>query len=447
MTRSLLVVAALFLGLDAPSGLAAGAEGPSLAPTARAPETKTRAAPDTTFWPAGRNAVAAVGVAFPAGPERDPEGREGAAWVTAQALRAELSRRLGIAPSHVTVEVDRGFSSFVVQVPADQSERALRVLDEVILQDPVPRTTLEDVRVRVLSDLGFRAGAPTTAYRLELARFIHGFGSRWTNLPLGSRESVASLDPSEMNGVREAIYRRDEARWVVVRGPREGAPAPTEPTDSVNSPGAELPGRSPGDSLSSATPADSAAPGQPSAPAPEPWTPAWRVGDRLHITQEITNTWVAAAYPLDPSLTRTEQAFLLQALREELNPSPPDPGLFDSYVWVEASPRGPILVLEAAVFPEDADRWEARILDAVEGLAENPPEGAFFSFMARRQRTERALREADPGAMALWLLRDERGGDMGPVPTRNDLSRMASGLGEPRILVYGPDLGESQETP
>jgi len=385
---------------------------------------------DTIFRPAGRTAVAALGIAFPGGPERDPAGREGAAWIIAQSMRLELARRLGTDPSHVTLEMESAHTALVVQVADGDSDRALDVLRHVVLEDALPRTTVEDVRVRALDQLRFQAGSPILAYRLELARFLHGLDSSWNHGPLGSTESVSALDPGELTGLRQRIFPVEEAHWVVVRGPRMAEPGPPIPVDSS----AEL-------QVGADTPVQ-AEPGPLVPVERSPWQPQWTAADRLVITREITNSWVAVAYPLDPALPGAHREFLTRVLREALNPVPPDPGLFDGRAWIEESASGPLLILEATVFPADALRWEARILDAMEGAAAEPPLGAFYSFMARRQRTAHALREADPGALAHWLLRNGSGAVDTQVPTRAELGQAAAGLGAPRILIYGPDLAQ-----
>jgi hypothetical protein len=423
---------------------------------------------DTVRWEIPRGTMAAVGLHFHGGPERDPVGREGATWLVAQAMRAEIARRVGVAPDHVIARIEPGRTTLVAQVPSDQLDEAREVVRQVVFRDPIPRGTLETVRSRTLDQLRFQEGAPLLGFQTELARFLYGTDSPWTHSVLGNSESVAALDPADVPGLARMLFPEEDAHWAVVTA--GGAEPPQAP---VPSPGADLPGDP--DTVDALEGRPGAPPGtdttaaatQTPSPQVSRWQPAWTTSDRLAVSREITNTWVAVAYPLDPGLTFAQRLFLSRALEFALEPQPPDPGLFDARVWIQEGPAGPLLILEAAVFPEDAIQWEARILDTVEGMAETPPQGAFFSFLVRRYRTERALLASDPGEAAFALLEanhlrvSHRGPGAPPpasgspsgqeisyrsllreVPDRDGLADTARRLGPPRILVFGPDISE-----
>jgi hypothetical protein len=139
-------------------------------------------------------------------------------------------------------------------------------------------------------------------------------------------------------------------------------------------------------------------------------------------------------------------------LKEELDPTPPDPDRYSVDVRIEEPPGGPVLVVEAAVFPEATARWEGRITAAVQRLAGAPIAADFFSWRRRRFRTARLLEEGAPEAEAARMTadqqRDGRVRDLGLEIWGLDaaaLSAAARALGEPRIFILGPDLGGGHE--
>jgi hypothetical protein len=154
------------------------------------------------------------------------------------------------------------------------------------------------------------------------------------------------------------------------------------------------------------------------------------------------------AYPAPGDLPRTRLELIAHLLEEELDPTPPDPDRYSVDVRLEETPGGPVLVVEAAVFPEATARWEGRITGAVRRLAEEPIPEDFFSWRRRRFRTARLLEEAAPEAeaarMTADLLRDGVVRDLGLEIwglTAAAVVETARALGEPRIFVLGPDLG------
>ncbi|HBD97965.1 MAG TPA: hypothetical protein DC060_07175, partial [Gemmatimonadetes bacterium] len=56
-----------------------------------------------------------------------------------------------------------------------------------------------------------------------------------------------------------------------------------------------------------------------------PQGPAWTVGTRLDVTQEVTSSWISVAYPLQGPLSRTAMEFVAHLIRWRLSPLPPDP--------------------------------------------------------------------------------------------------------------------------
>lgn len=138
---------------------------------------------------------------------------------------------------------------------------------------------------------------------------------------------------------------------------------------------------------------------------------------------------------------------LAHLLEEELDPVPPDPDRYDVEVEVLDAPGGPVLQLRATLLPEALLRWEERVLAAVTALAREPMEPDFFRWRRRRFRTARLLAEAAPEAEAARMTRDlaarGRARDLDRAIWGLDSSGLLAAvraLGEPRILLLGPDL-------
>jgi hypothetical protein len=175
------------------------------------------------------------------------------------------------------------------------------------------------------------------------------------------------------------------------------------------------------------------------------------VGERFDRLQDITNSWIAVAWPVAPGVSRTSLEFLAHLLAELLDPNPPDPDRYSLDVHIEDTPEGPVVMVEAAVFPEAADRWEARILSAVDRLAGRTMDEDFLGWRRRRFRTARLLAESRPEEEAVRIARDlVRSGAPRALSIEiwdldaQDLNQAARALGEPRILRLGPDLGHDQ---
>jgi len=157
---------------------------------------------------------------------------------------------------------------------------------------------------------------------------------------------------------------------------------------------------------------------------------------------------------VDPALPRTTLELLAHLLLEELDPVPPDAARYSVDVEVLDPPGGPVLQVTASLLPEALDRWEARVLEAVDSLAARPMEEDFFRWRRRRFRTRRLLAEAAPEVQATRLTRDlallGRVRDLDAEVwslSPSSLVEAARALGEPRILRFGPDLAEDADAP
>lgn len=362
-----------------------------------------------------RSTATAVTILLPRGSGADPEGKAGASWLLAHTLSEQANG--GIAPGmgRVTPTVGRGRTGFTLLAPRDGWEADLEVLLEVVFRTSPDPEILERVREDLLDRLRFEADAPVRRFQQEVDNLVHGSAHPWSRPVRGTPASVRAVTPADLEILRRN-YRAAEAVAAVV-GP---GPAEVE---------AALPASPP--------PAD---------PDRAAW-PAWEAGDRLVLSREVTNSWVAVAYPLAPDLSRTRADFLRFAIEETLVSTPPDPGLFGARVRIESTEDGPVLLVSAAVSPEEARRWEDRILEVVSSLAREPEGPAFFHLQRRRFRSSALLARGVPERASRELARGLLRRGSSPDPAREieglgpeDLRRAAAGLGPARILLLGPDL-------
>lgn len=406
---------------------------------------------------AGSPALALV-LALPSGSADDPPGLEGVARVLAGTVARTISEAVGSAS--VITEIDVG--------PHGTRIRAIALADRwretwTALEDAAFGSALDDGLVTaekadLEETLVFSSGAPHLDVLGETRRLL--FGESEARPPDGTIETVRALGAADVEAFRRTHYRRDDAALVLV-GALDEATArrelglPSAATQVDAAPDADSlavadslargePPALPGDPVADATPAE---PGQDSAP----WGGSlpWSAGDRVRIAQEVTSTWIAVAYPAPAEMPTTLLEALAHRLTEALNPTPNDPGLFSARVRVDPVRGGRALLIEAAVLPDAADRWESRILATVEGLA-TPLQADFFRWQRRRFRSAVLLRDATPEGAA-----DRRVDDLMEAGHVRDLveavwaldaegfARGASSLGPPRILVYGPDLAGS----
>jgi hypothetical protein len=164
--------------------------------------------------------------------------------------------------------------------------------------------------------------------------------------------------------------------------------------------------------------------------------------------RDVTNAWIGAAFPARRDVPRTALEFIAQRLSILLNPTPRDPGLFGTDVRIDDLPDGPVIVVEAAVLPEEQARWEARILGTLAAIAGGYEDPALFPLHRRQFRNSTLTAESAPEVEGLRLAhdllrtrelrdlaRDIQGLQVG------DIVREVAALGEPRILVFGPAMG------
>lgn len=373
----------------------------------------------------------AVALRLHAGSQDDEDGREGTAWLLGRVLEAQAARALADLHSEaaVTVSVERATTLVTVLAFPEDWRNAWAAVDSVLFAADVDPVVTAGQRATLSDHLAFEAGSPVRDFETEAYGLLADPGSPFARPLRGTRATVADIGPDDLVRYREAHFRRALATQAVV-------------------------GPLPPDTAAVLMPPDSAPPPASAAPLDSVVTHAaglaWVTGDRRTQMQDVTSTWMAVAYPVPSDMPRTRLELIAHLLGEELDPTPPDPDRYSVGVRIEETPRGPVLVVEAAVFPEATARWEGRITNALRRLADEPVEEGFFRWRRRRFRTARLLEEAHPAAeaarMTADLLRDGAVRDLGLEIWGLDAAAVretARALGEPRIFILGPDLGGS----
>ncbi|MCG6955460.1 MAG: hypothetical protein LJF04_05655 [Gemmatimonadetes bacterium] len=426
-------------------------------------QVMSQEAPDTAAMPGGYRATAwsthphgtvvAMVLRIPAGSANDEKGSEGTAALLAQTLRDQARRALGPGHGAVTATVNRGTTLFTFLVLPEVWPRAATLLDSVLYDAPIDDSILDRHRRGQMARLAFESDSPGTEFEAEAARLLAPSGSPWARPVRGTPESVSALSPAILARFRRSLYRRAETARAVV-GPRSLLPTSTValplPVDSVLA-----------DTIPVAV-ADSQAvrdtvPAPVAALPPEPRVAsdtapglAWSSGTRVDQVQDVTSTWIRVAYPIARSTSRTAAEMLVTLVHDELDPTPPDPDRYGVQVRLLDVPGGTALVVDATVFPEAAGRWEDKITGTISRLASGPMQPDLFGWRRRRFRTERLLEEASPELEA-----ERMTGDLIGTGRARDLAveiwsldagtvyQAAKELGPPRILRFGPDLGEA----
>jgi hypothetical protein len=367
--------------------------------------------------------LVAVTVAIPGGSSEDPRELAGSTWLLGQAVRESLDAPLARVGATVSVSVDRNATTFQMLAAPGAWRGAYETLIDGIFEAPLGFTSLDRSRAELEGLFRFERGAPVREFQSELASLVTGSGSPWSHDPRGTSESVQRIAAPELSTLRRRTHSRGGAVVTIV-GALDAAPGILLYPGAAGDGGA-LVGRRAGGSGS-----------------------AWSRGERRRLARPVTNTWIGAAFPAREDVSPTVLEFLSDRLREELNPTPRDPGLFGAEVRVEELPDGPVILVEAAVLPEDQVRWEERILRTVRALEERYREPSFFTLHRRHFLNRTLVRESAPEVegirIAMDLLREGRARDLlAEIDGLNaeQVLRALESLGDPRILVFGPDLG------
>lgn len=391
-------------------------------------------ATDTAVWIAvahrPRGSVVATTVTFPVGSGHDPDGRGGTAWLVARTLEGMAQEALGEGAS-VSFEVLRSRFHATLVAPPDIWESALQTFTTVLMRRELSVERFEAERSRLVGRLTFESGAPVREFEVEAARLYASGEQDWARPPEGDLESIQAVSLDDLTQYRRRHLDGADVAVAVV--------GPVDP-DAAIGVMSTIHGRARGAAASS-----SAEPG--------PGPVAWTTGDRLALPRAITNTSLAFAYPLPADHNRTAAEFLAHVLQERLNPVPPDPGVYRAEAQLVDTPTGPLLVIEVAVFPEVGDRWERQVATAVQEAAGGDPyEDVFFPWQQRRFRSAAMRRDARPEGLSRRLTDDLlREGSTRDVDaeiralTAEELVTLATTLGQPRLLFFGPEPGTDQQ--
>lgn len=364
-----------------------------------------------------RGTAVAAALRVHAGSQDDPQGLEGTAWLLARVLEDQVNRALDPARAVFDASVERATTVFTLLAEPEAWTAAWAVTDSVLFGAPLDPGLVERHRADLIQDMAFEADSPYREFEAGAVALLAEQATAWARPPRGTPASVAAVGPTALEEYRTSFVVRGAAVQAVV-GPVSAEPLP--------------------------------APGPAVAPPAAAGDVAWVSGDRVALVRDVTNTWIEVAYPVPSSLPRTHLEMVAHLLEEELDPTPPPADRYDVDVRIEEAPRGPVLIVEASVFPEAAAGWEARILGVVEGLSRSAMADDFFRWRRRRFRAERLLEESAPEVEARRLtadlLRDGATRDLGVEIwglDPQDVQAAARALGPPRIFVLGPDLRQN----
>ncbi|MEZ4416269.1 MAG: hypothetical protein R3E10_11040 [Gemmatimonadota bacterium] len=392
----------------------------SLPPRTEPSDSALVAAPGIHLRIQGTAPLLGAAAVLPAGAASDPAGGSGTAWVYGRLLEAELSRRLRFSAATVRVSVRRFETVVTLLSPPESAARDLRQVEEAVGQRRFDLEDFERVKADLARQLRFERGAPVFTFEEERSSLM--YDRRWGGTLQGRLEEVEALEAATLE---RWIARLDRAQitFVAVTPPGLALPA----TDLAQGPVRSAP---------------------PSASAVR-W--AWDDARHERLERSITHAWVTVDAPVRADLDPTAVDLLVHHLEEILSPTPPDPGIYSADVEVLRTPEGPVLSVTAAVAPEAAERWAARLEDAVrlEDLEAWTDERQ-FSWLRRRFRNAWLTREASPERAAERIARDLAAGHAPRDPLAEtahleagSLRALRDAVGPARVLVYGPVLGQS----
>lgn len=408
-------------------------------------------------------AIVGLTIHIPVGAARDPQGREGTAFLLGQMLQEEVSRRVAGLRAEASMEVGPESMTLSFASPPQQWRAVLDEAEAVLRGEGLDPSRLDPIRETQQARLAFEEGAPVRTFQVEkealLRREAQGEGRPLT----GGRETLERIT---FDDVQEFRIRHLSPPWGVlaVVGPVDagevgGALGMTPVEVSASSPYQERPYRA--RSSGRPSPADTVPEFESIGPlrtrlfrdsgrtqplaASLTGPPAWTQEERRLQDMALTSSWIAVAWPYPRETPRILLGFLAHNFREALVPSPPDPGLYSAEIEVVEVEDRPILVVSAVVDPRVALRWEERIREGLDRLAQSPPEGSFFELARRRYRNAVLMELADPVARSRHLAREiDRSGEVSDLQTeiwslsREGVARTAGGAAGPRIFILGP---------
>jgi predicted Zn-dependent peptidase len=411
--------------------------------------------------------MTAVAIRFPVGSAQDPAGQEGTANLLGDLLQDAANSQLVASGAEVLVEVGAEEFLLTLLTPPDRWKEGVGVVEGLLFRGDLAQASadLESIRREIIDVLTFERGSPVREFEVARSSLIRGEGAPGARPSMGSVNSVSLLTFAALDRYRQAYLTRGSA-MVAVTGPVVPSDAEAtfglpvrviEPGGArilppiVAAPEAPFPGGVAIDTVQPPAPlgpspraaADSSPLRVPAVPTSGP---AWSVGERIETDRELTSTWIAAAYPLPPGSPPVLLEFLSHLVEEALNPSPPDPGLYQvesELTWLDDRP---ILLISASVDPRTVGAWEERILGIMPELAESPPTGSFFDLARRRFRSALLIGLAAPENRVRWAVREASRPDAASLAIENDLWRLdregvagaAAAALPPRVRMIGP---------
>ena len=367
----------------------------------------------------------AVRLSFAGGSGDDPPGAEGTAWLLGRVLERAAREALAETGAVTEVEVDAERTQVTLLAPSSDWATAYGILARTLLTDPIDPALAEETRRDLAAQVVFQRDAPVRAFEREARRML--LGEEHARPVMGTPSSVAGVTAWALEGARGRLYRRDRARVAVV-----GA---TDPSAAASVVGAHrtMVSRAERAWVLEGAPLPSRAGGR-----------AWEGGGRTPISDNITNSWILAAYPFSGAAARRPMEFVAHLIRGRLVTDPPAPGLISRRVEVRELPGGPALLVTVAAEWSATAAWERRIAEVVRRLSTDPLSRDFVRRQHRSFRSARALELATPEAEGRRLLAEAEvvGGPgelLAPLEglSPEEILRTAADLGEPRILVYG----------
>lgn len=372
-----------------------------------------------------------VSLSFAGGHGHDPPGAEGTAWLLGMVLTRAANANLAETGARVEIDVEADRTWVALFTTRGDWAAAYRVLARTLMEDPLDPVLVEATRADLAGQLFFQVDAPVRLFEVAARRLLLGADHPSARSVMGSPASVSGLTASALEGARARVYTLEGVHVAV-----GGAVSPAEAA-SVVGPHRTMASRTDGAWTVEGEPLPAGVPG-----------PAWENGRRYPVADQITNSWILAAYPFAGDAPRTAFEFVAHVAGGLLASDPPAPGLISRRVELRELPDGPVLLVTAAVESHTTPDWERRITDLVGRLATIPLPADLVDHQLRSFRSAVALKLAYPEREGRRLLTGI--GTSGRLPdlpaslkllSVDELQRAAAALGEPRILVYGP--GES----
>ena len=362
-----------------------------------------------------RAPLVVIGTRLPIGSRHDAAGLEGTAWLLGRTLAAQANAALG-PEAEVTVDVGRSSTLFILSVLPNAWPVAWATFEQTLFEAPLDSAAFERERSTLSTRVLFQRGSPALDFERRSVKLVAAASSPWARPARGTHESGEALAIRDAQLLRRTEYSAASSVVAAV-GLGDNPVLRDHPSRLVTAP---------------------------------PEGPAWTVGTLLNVTQEVTSSWISVAYPVGGPLPRTALEFVAHLIRWRLDPLPADPDRYGIEVRLVDAPLGAVILVEAAVTPEASERFEQEILHVVSSLAEEPLEGAFFTWDRRRFRAARLLTEAAPeravARITSDLMRDGESRDVAEDIwgiTPEAVAGAVRALGDPRVLRLGPDVGAS----